>query len=296
MVIIVVYEPRGAYTRRIASAIAANDIPVEILTWRNFNFDIVNQLDPSATTIFFRTSAPSAVRVARRFEDAGFHVLNGSLYMQLSGHKYLANVHAQANGIGIPSLNVTLDKANHELLALYLKQFGPLVAKPIFSKDQGRFVYLLRNEGDFKRVAAIPGTSILVQSEVKFDRLVRAIVTTEGMLVEATTWDTKHESWKATVCDNPNAQKYRDVPVELIDVVEGTLRAFGGHIAYIDFFETDQGYLLSEINHSCGLMQHERISGCPIASELGSFVARQETSESGTSNADASPVQPLQHP
>jgi [lysine-biosynthesis-protein LysW]--L-2-aminoadipate ligase len=273
IVFIVLNAGEGTYSRRIASAVERNGKQTRMLSWRHFDYALISQLDPDRDAIFFRTGAGPAVRIARAFEDAGFHVINDSRYIQLSGQKHLANVHAGANGIAIPDVNVTIRKDNAELMSLYLKQNGALVAKPIVSRDMGRYVFLVKTEADFADVASIPGSHILLQSEVKFDRLVRTIVTADGMLAEATTYDTTRETWKATVCENPLAQHYRHVPKELIVIAEKTIKVFGGDVAYIDYFETPNGFVLNEINHSCGLIEHERISGYPIAESIGEFLA-----------------------
>ena len=273
MIAFIVFNPDGSYNERIARAVEAHGCEAALFSWKNFDYKLVAQFDPAKDKILFRTGAPQAIPIARAFEGAGFRVINDSRYIQLSGHKYLANVHARASGITIPDLNVVIPKGNVELLSLYLKQNGPLVAKPIMSRDKGRFVFLVKSEADFADVATIPGSSILLQSEVKFERLVRTIVTRDRMLVEATTYDTKHDSWKATVCENPRAKYYENVPKELVETAKKTIRVFGGHIAYIDYFQTTRGFVLNEINHSCGLIEHERISGFPIADELGSYLA-----------------------
>jgi glutathione synthase/RimK-type ligase-like ATP-grasp enzyme len=299
MLLFVVLNPQGGYNRRIARAAGRRGCEIAMVSWREFDYGMLAELEPDEDVVFFRTGAPAAVHVARAFEHAGFRVLNDSRYIQLSGQKYLANVHAAANDIPTPSLNVAVDKQNLDLLSVYLRQEGSLVVKPLVSRDMGRYVFLIRCETDLANVGRIPGSQVLVQSEVPFERLVRVVVTKERMLVEATTYDTKHENWKATVCENPLIKHYRAAPRELVRLSEYTLRVFGGDIAYIDFFETTSGFVLSEINHSCGLIQHERVSGYPIASELGSFLAgchggaraseagarlarRRESSRSGT--------------
>jgi glutathione synthase/RimK-type ligase-like ATP-grasp enzyme len=272
LVIFIVLNVSGGYSRRIARSVERAGSQTDFFSWQGFDYRVIDQLDCQKDVIFFRTGAPAAVRIARAFEDAGFAVVNDSRYIQLSGHKYLANVHAQVNGIQIPELNARVRKDDLELLSLYLKQYKSLVAKPLLSRDMGRYVYLVRSDHDFGQVATIPGSHILVQSEVRFERLVRTIVTGNGMLAGATAYDTTHDTWKATVCNNPRAMHYKDVPSELSALAGKTIRAFGGDIAYIDYFQTPAGFVLSEINHSCGLMEQERITGYPIAESLGAFL------------------------
>jgi glutathione synthase/RimK-type ligase-like ATP-grasp enzyme len=280
MIIFIVYNVSGGYSRRIAAAAERRGCQVRMLSWKDFDYSIVGELDSGTDIVFFRTGALAAVPIAQAFEEAGFRVVNDSRYIQLSGQKYLANVHARASGIPVPELNVTVKKNNYELLSVLLRQNGQLVVKPIISRDQGRYVYLVRRERDLERAALVPGSHILVQSEVKFDRLVRTIVTRNGMLIEGTEYDVKRNTWKASVCDNPLATHYRRVPSELVRIVEQTLRAFGGDIGYIDYYETSSGFVFNEINHSCGLMYQERITGCPIADRLGEFLASMQAATS----------------
>jgi len=118
-----------AYSRRIAQSVGRAGTRTCFFSWQGFDYRIIGQFDCEKDVIFFRTGAPAAVRIARAFEDAGFAVVNDSRYIQLSGHKYLANVHAQVNGIQIPELNVRVRKDNLELLSLYLRLYESLVAK-----------------------------------------------------------------------------------------------------------------------------------------------------------------------
>ena len=274
MIVFILRNCSGLYSNCIARAVEDHGCPTTLVSWKDFDFRLVNKFNFEKDIIFFRTGAPAAVQIARAFEDAGFYVVNDSRYLQLSGNKYLANVHATSSGVPIPTLNVKVRKGNKELLSLYLKQNGPLVAKPVISCDNGRHVYLVRTEADFSDVARIPGSHILLQDYVRFHRLVRTIVTSAGMLAEATTYATAHDMWKAAV-KNRSVKHYRDIPKELQNIAEKTLQVFGGDLAFIDFFETSNGFIFNEINHACGLLQHERISGCPIASNLGRFLANR---------------------
>lgn len=288
MLVFVVLNVNGNYTKRIANAVERKGYQTKIISWRLFDDALVRKLDPGNDVIFLRTGALPAIKIAREFEDAGFLVLNDSRYVTLSAQKFLANVHARTSGIAVPALNVCIPKNNIDLLLLHLRQNGPLVAKPIISRDMGRYVYRIASPKDSDRVLCIPGSHILLQSEIRFTRLVRAIVTRESMLAEATTYEVKRSSWKVTVCENPHAAHYKCVPSELIAISERTIKAFGGEIAYIDYFETSDGFVLNEINHSCSLREQEQISGCPIAERLGDYLAaRLRQSKTGISRSKA---------
>jgi glutathione synthase/RimK-type ligase-like ATP-grasp enzyme len=158
LVIFIVLNVSGAYSRRIAREVERNGCRTSFFSWKNFDDSVIGRLDCRSDVIFFRTGAPAAVRIALAFEQAGFTVVNDSRYIQLSGHKYLANVHAQVSGITVPELNVRVRKDDTELLPVYLRKYGPLVAKPLLSRDMGRFVYLIRTERDLDQIGAIPGS------------------------------------------------------------------------------------------------------------------------------------------
>lgn len=276
MLVFVVFNPDGFYTKRIARVVEHHGIATRIVSWRGMNEAAVAEFNQHTDLIHFRTGAPAAARLARHFEKSGLKTLNDSRYIQLSGNKYLANVFAAANNIPTPALNVVVDKTDTELLAFYLARHGALVAKPIISRDMGRYVELLDGLDQLHRAVGVPGNRVLVQSRVIFDRLVRTIVTREGM-VPATTFDIVRSGWKATVCENPLAQPYANAPPQLARLATQTLAAFGGDIAYIDFFEKDGEFTFNEINHSCGLMHHERVTGVPIARHLGNALAARYT-------------------
>ena len=87
-------------------------------------------------------------------------------YLQLSGNKYLANVHATSSGVPIPHLNVKVRKGNKELLSLYLKQNGPLVAKPVISSTTVVMYIWFERRPISVMSLRIPGSHILLQDYV----------------------------------------------------------------------------------------------------------------------------------
>jgi glutathione synthase/RimK-type ligase-like ATP-grasp enzyme len=278
MIVMFVKYPDFLYHNRIARALRALGEECRLVSWRTFDFATgFEGLSPERDVLFLRTGAPRAVRIARAFERRGFHVLNDSRYNAISAEKVITNQYARANGIPVAELSVEIDKTHTEILRGYLQRYGVLVCKPVYSRNMGNFVYRIREsdaEEGLKLAQSIPGRRILVQSEITFVKLVRAIVLGRRMLVDATTYDFVHPpEWKATVCVNPNALHYREVPRKLVELAERTNIVFGGDVAYIDFFEQASGdYVLSEINHSCGLQHHERITGVPIHRHIARYV------------------------
>lgn len=280
MIVMIVQHPSGFYHNQIAQAIRALGEECMLISWIHFDTGIIDRMSPRRDTIFLRTGTVQALRIARWFEGRGFRVLNDSRYIAISAQKFIANLYAASNGIPVPVLSVAVEKDYRRIIVEYLSQYGVLVAKPIYSRDQGRFVYRITAEDieeGLRLIETIPGEEVLLQNEIQFSRIVRAVVLGKKMLVEATTFDTKHlPDWKATVCMNPLAQHYLKVPSALIDLAEHTNIVFGGDVAYIDFFEQSSGdYVLSEINHSCGLQHHEKITGVPIHEHIACYVVRR---------------------
>lgn len=280
MIVMIVQHPSGFFHNQIARSVRELGVQCTLVSWMHFDVKVLDAFSPERDVIFLRTGTQQALDIARRFERRGFRVLNDSRYINISAQKFIANLYARANGIPVPELSVAVAKKHPSILREYLNQYGVLVAKPIYSRDMGRFVFRVTSESmdeSLKLIESIPGQEVLLQDEIQFDRIVRAIVIGKKMLVEATTFDTKHApDWKATVCMNPNAKHYVDVPDKLVKLAEWTNTAFGGDVAYIDFFEQASGdYVLSEINHSCGLQHHERITGVPIRKHIARYLVEQ---------------------
>jgi glutathione synthase/RimK-type ligase-like ATP-grasp enzyme len=280
MIVMLVQHPREFYHNRIAGALRALGEECRLISWMDFELAGIDAFSAQRDVLFTRTCSLRGLTITRAFERRGFKVLNDSCYNALSGNKLVQNQVARANGIAVPELSVEVDKAHPEIVRDYLRRYGTLVAKPIHSRDMGRFVFRLREENaqdDLRLVDQVPGERVLVQSEVKFVRLVRTIVLGRRMLVEATTYDTQHPpEWKATVCMNPNAKHYREVPARLVELAQRTIVVFGGEVAYIDFFELASGeFVLSEINQACALQHHERITAVPIHRHIARYVANR---------------------
>ena len=280
MIIMIVQHSDGFYHNQIAKAIRELGEECTMFSWMKFDFGVIDLFDPERDVVFIRTGTVQAMRIAYRFERRGFHVLNDARYINLSAQKFISNIYARANGIPVPELCVAVDKKHPEIIRDYLRQYEVLVAKPIYSRDMGRHVHRITEqtiEGDMKLIETIPGTEIMLQNEIQFARLVRVIVLGKKMIVEATTYDTKHApDWKATVCMNPKAKHYLDVPQKLVELAQWTNVAFGGEVAYIDFFEQVSGdYVLSEINHSCGLQHHEKITGVAIRRHIALYLVKR---------------------
>lgn len=273
----IVQDPNGFYNRQIAKEVQALGEKCVAVAWGSFDVSLIEQLDNKKDVVFFRTGAIPALRIARQFEERGFKTINDSRYIFLSAQKYIANIYAEANEIPIAELTVRCKKDDYSTIALQLSRHNSLVAKPIYSRDMGRYVFRVSNSSlgnDLNNISTIPGKQIIIQSEIFFEKIVRVIVLGNDVLEHAITYDTKHApDWKATVCMNPKAKHYTSPPQKLVDLARHTNRVFGGDVAYIDYFEMkDGGFVLSEINHSCGLQHHEAITKHSIKTDIAKYL------------------------
>lgn len=240
-----------------------------------------NSLTPSNTIIHSRTAGRITNEKINKFEKAGFKVINSSKTLTLTSNKYLSQEHARTNRICVAD-TYKVDKKDVDRFLSLLEKYGSLVVKPIFS--QGRGIYCQKiNKGISKDdlcniLDSVPGKMIQAQQCINYKKLIRVIVIGYKALRDATVYDEPaNDSWKCSVCLNPNIKKYTDNRNDLFELAELTARTFGAQINFIDYFEDADGrFVLNEINTACSLFIHERVTGCPIHQYIGDFLLNPE--------------------
>lgn len=233
-------------------------------------------LNPSNTLIHSRTAGVHINKKIASLEKKGFHVINSSRALILTNNKYLAQKHAEKNGIPVAK-TYKVRKNNVARMQKLLAQHGSLVLKPIFSQGQGIYCAKVEHGIGGQALAAIaaqvPGTFIQVQERIDYKKLIRMIVINYTVLTDAATYDEPSRDWKCSVCLNPAIKKYTVRDAALVRLGEETARAFGARINYIDFFEDARGqFILNEINTACSLFFHEKVTGVPIADVIARFL------------------------
>lgn len=233
-------------------------------------------LTPANTLIHSRTAGVKTNKKIACLERKGFHVINSSRALTLTNNKYLAQKHAEKNGIPVAK-TYKVNKKNVTRIRKLLMQYGSLVLKPIFSQGQGIYCYKvdvdLSDQKLIETLANIPGTLIQVQECIHYKKLIRMIVIDYKALVDAATYDEPSDGWKCSVCLNPAVKKYVVTDSVLIRLAEDTARAFGARINYIDFFEDAGGnFILNEINTACSLFFHEKVTGVAINEQIARFL------------------------
>lgn len=278
-ILLVRTETGVKYTEIIRQYIESAGVPC-YSAHRDFLEDTIgpNRLTPENTLVHARTANPVANENLAALESRGFKVINSSKTLNLTSNKYLSQVHARENGIPVAD-TYKVSKGDLQEIMRLLEKYENIVLKPVYSKGQG--IYCTKagpgcTVSELKQlVDDIPGEEIQVQQLINYKRLIRLIVIDFNVIREATAYDEPSQSWKCSVCDNPNIKKYiaDDQSEKLFALGEKTARAFDARINYIDFFEAAGGdFILNEINTACNLSKHEKVTGINITKLIGDFL------------------------
>ena len=280
--VLIIRSKKGSlYANMIRSYLAKKGLGSYLTTWEK---DQLRQnikkygLTPKNTLIHARTAGRHVNDNLVWLESLGFKILNTSGALRLTSNKYLAQVVAKKNGIPVtPSYNIA--KGDLVRLKKLLKKNKNLILKPIYSRGRGKFCQKIELGDSLKiikeKFESVPGNYVLVQKFVNYKKLIRAIVIDDKVLKEAFTYDVPVDSWKCSVCMNPNVKRYKDTRGNLSALALKTAKAFGSKIGFIDFFETKDGkFIFNEVNTACSLRYHETVTSVPIHEYIGNFLIK----------------------
>jgi len=278
MTIVLLRTKRGhSYAQKIQRAVLALGTDCVISEIAELE-DCITQHDlkPENTLIHSRTAGPITNQKIAAIEAQGFRVINPSANLMLMNEKYTAHEHAEKHKLPVAA-TLKIRKDDTITLDVFLQKYKTVVIKPIYSQGQG--VYCQKVSSDMNEqerlglLESVPGDEIQVQEYIPYKRLIRVIVIDYRALPEATTYDEPTNSWKCSVCLNPNIKAYREDRPELFKLAERTARAFGAKVNFIDFFENQHGqFILNEINTACNLNIHERVTGVRIHEKIAEFL------------------------
>jgi glutathione synthase/RimK-type ligase-like ATP-grasp enzyme len=272
------------YPSIIANAIVKQGVEVELsmLTqWQEKLQDPKFKAQPGEL-IHFRCLAPR--EPVNALADRGFICVNGAEASYNARDKLYSQKLAQSNNIPIapthPDLIAGNDPDALKKLALIMDQndWPSIVIKPCFSSGNGANVWKLdRSEVetfDIRRLARVPWW--VVQKCISYNRMIRAILHGGQLVRECVTYDSPLPGgWKCTVCINPHMAHEKNPSDELVSFVENicrVIKADNPGIAYIDVFETNDGYVYGETNVNCVLEQHEQVTGFRIHQHKANYL------------------------
>lgn len=272
------------YPSIIANGIFKRGIDVELSSlprWQEKLKDLNFRASPGEI-IHFRCLASrepiwTGRSVVNELANRGFICVNGDEALYNSRDKHYGQLRAQSNNIPIapthPKLIGGQDSDALKKLALIMDQndWPSIVIKPCFSSGNGANVWKINRDEvetfDTRRLSReVPWW--VVQKCIDYNRMIRAILHGGKLVRECVTYDIPlNGGWKCTVCINPHMAHEKNPSDELASFVENVCRmikADNPGIAYIDVFETENGYVYGETNVNCTLEQHEQVTGFKI--------------------------------
>ena len=144
---------------------------------------------------------------------------------------------------------------------------GKAVIKPCLSNGNGSYVRKINSKMTQTKLANIIA-EINADKVVPYIALHRVIVLNGEPLDFVFTDRPTDKRWQVSVCLNKKMSFIEKPQNELLEMAVKAQGIVGGVVNYIDIFETTDGYVMGEINTSCNLSIHEKISGRNIAAAV----------------------------
>lgn len=281
-ILLVSLDQAKLYPPRIQKYIKSRYVNCYLSKWRKSEIEeALNKygLNPKNTIIHARVANPEVNETFKNLESRGFRVINPSISLKLTSNKYLTYQAAKRHKIPTPE-TFKVSKNDTQKILKILQKFKTAVLKPVYSRGLGKYCKKIEHgatSGEVESaVSDIPGGQINVQQYIDYIKLIRVIVIGGKALRQATTYDEPTQSWKASVCMNPNLKKYSFKNLKLFKLAEKIARDFKLEITFIDFFDTGSGeIILNEINTACGFIIHEDVTKVKIHEHIGDYLIKQ---------------------
>jgi len=247
---------------------------IRILDGEHF-FDI-SKMPQKVDLVFERSISYSrGLYISRIFEAHDVPVINPSVLAERCGDKYVTSQILVKNNIPTPRVCMAFD----ELSALAaIEAIGyPCVLKPVVG-SWGRLLALVENRSDaesfieHKTALGINHQVFYIQEYVnKPGRDIRAFVIGEEPICAI--YRTS-ESWITNTARGGIASNCPLTP-ELIDICQRTARAVGYGMLAIDVFETADGLVVNEVNHTMEFRNSITTTGVNIPALMVDYVLSQ---------------------
>lgn len=235
------------------------------------------ELNKNNTKILVRAAhpnnSPKWMQILSDLEEDGWEVINSVKTLQLTSNKLKCSLFLQDKISHPKSWEVNKENFTRNWINNLPK--GKYVIKPYVSQSQGKYVKIFTTDilNPEVLIQDIPERKLVVQEFIEYTALYRVIVINGKALPYSFVDKPTKDKWKVSVCLNKTTMEYVPNPSpELLKLGEDCQKLLGGKINYIDIFETKNGYVISEINTSCILSIHERLSGKNIAKEIAKGV------------------------
>jgi [lysine-biosynthesis-protein LysW]---L-2-aminoadipate ligase len=207
------------------------------------------------------------------FESIGVLVVNSSAVANICVDKYTTSLRLQAHGV--PTIPFAM-AFTEEKAMLAIKELGgyPVVIKPA-SGSWGRLLAKINDQDGLEAILehkAVLGSpshkAFYLQKYIqKPGRDIRVTMTGEKIIC-AIYRETAH--WISNTARGAQASTC-EVDQDLRDICRSASAAVGGGILGVDVFETANGYVINEINHTTEFKNVQRVTGVDVAGAILDF-------------------------
>ncbi len=239
------------------------DIRKQIFAQETFEADFDVALERSVSTI-------KGTYTAAFLESIGVEVVNPLKITQICENKYFTSLILAKAGIPSPKFAMVFGV---EQAMLVVKEFGdfPVVLKPAWG-SWGRLLAKINDRDsleavlDHKNVLGTPPHKAYYMQEFihKPGYDVRATVI-DGKTICAIYRESSH--WITNTARGATPRNY-PVTKELANVCSRVSDTIGGGLLAIDLFETDNSYLINEVNHTMEFRNSEEPTGVSISDAI----------------------------
>ena len=277
---IIIIRTKSGHKYAEAVAKKINNLGVEcskIVCWEDLeSFMEQNECSPENTLFHFRTAGPNVNPKAFELEKQGYRVINSAKVLDRTSDKFKSYEWAHQQGIELPITK----KGKREEIKEYIHNKGidQFVLKPINSNGMGAFCFRssLNDPELDNKLSDVPGKEIIIQEFVKYIKIFRVIVVGNKALDKAVFYDEPtSDDWKVSVCINPAMKLDKNPDPKLLTYAKHLADVFDSEVAFIDIYETKDGYVLSEINTACTLRLHEKKSGYSISNDIAEYLVSE---------------------
>lgn len=241
----------------------AVDVREQIFDPNNHNFDFNVMLERCVSTT-------KGILVAEFFETLGLPVINSISVARICDNKFLTSHILVKAGIPTPDFSLVF---NEEMAKIAVSQVGgyPVVLKPI-SGSWGRLLAKINDDDALEAVIEQKTTlggphhhAFYIQKYIEKPGRDIRINVIGGQVVAAIYRQSNH--WITNTARGAIALPCT-VDKKLEKIAVKTAEAIGKGIFGIDIFETKDGYMVNEVNHTMEFKNVQRVTGIDVAGKI----------------------------
>lgn len=235
-------------------------------------FDI-NQMPEQVDVLFERSISYSrGLYISRIFEAHGIPVVNSSVVAERCGDKYITSQILAQNGIPTPRVYMAFDEES-ALSAIEAMGY-PCVLKPVVG-SWGRLLAKVENRHiaesliEHKATLGVNHQVFYIQEYInKPGRDIRAFVIGDECICAIYR---SSENW---ITNTARGGVATNCPItdEIAELCQRAARAVGGGLLALDFFETENGMTINEINHTMEFRNSITTTGVNIPEKMADYV------------------------